>query len=64
MTRRIKVTIYTKTGNKISYYPSDGWDESQARNWWLRAVEDPSSAVRFGRFIMPAANIDYVEVLP
>lgn len=57
----LKITVHTKTGKKLSYYPVDWADDSQAKQWWLQAIDISDYAVQFGHFIIDSSNIDFVE---
>lgn len=58
---KIKLVVHTKTGKKLTYYPSS-WDtESQALTWWMHALNGREEVVAFGRFTMAVADIDFVE---
>lgn len=57
-----KVIVRTKTGLSLAYYLQEGDTESKAAKWWLTALDDRSdTAVIFGRYVIPASNIDFVE---
>ena len=59
---KLKVVVYTKSGNKLAYYENGTQDE--VKDAWRSFLAREREAVSFGNFSVPVENIDYVEVLP
>jgi hypothetical protein len=55
-----KVTVHLLNGKKLSYYDSEP-DELILKRTWTSYLASSDGAVRFGRFVVPKANVSHVE---
>lgn len=58
----MKIIVHTKSGKQLKYNSAFNY-ERLATEWWTNSLCAPDDVVSFGRYIIKASDIDFVELI-